>query len=85
MLKINCVLVNGKLVGKTVSDRWNLETIGYGLDKSTTSQAAARRLAGACGCQIVLHKVDTTITPNASKTERSALGNKLARMLKWVA
>lgn len=85
MLKINCVVVGGKLVGKTVSDRWNLDMIGYGLDKSTSSQAAARRLAQALDCSIVVHRADQTIKAHASKLEVSSLGRKLSAMLRWVA
>lgn len=87
MLKINCVLVNGRLVGKSVSDRWNLETIGYGMgdDRNRFSQASARRLASSMGCMIVIHRADQTIKAHASKMEVSALGRKLSKLLAWVA
>jgi len=90
MLKINVVLINGRLVGKTVSDRWNLATIGYNnghdpIKGKAISQAECRRLASACGCSIVLHRAHQTIVPNASKLERASLGQKLSRLLKWVA
>lgn len=84
MLKINVVLVNGRLVGRTVSDRWNLEMIGYLGDKFH-SQTSARKLARELGCMIVVHKVDQTITPRASKIEAGALGRKLSKLLAWVA
>jgi hypothetical protein len=87
MLKINVVLVNGRLIGRTVSDRWNLETIGYGMgdDRNRFSQASARRLASNLGCSIVVHRADQTIASRASKSELAALGRKLARVLSLVA
>jgi hypothetical protein len=90
MLKINVVLVNGKLVGKSVSDRWNLSMIGYNnghdpIKGKAISQAEARRLAKGCDCVIVLHKADQTIKAHASKSEVSSLGRKLSKLLAWVA
>lgn len=87
MLKINCVLVNGRLVGKSISDRWNLETIGYGMGANgkPISVTNARRLAHAVDCQIMVHRADQTIKAHASKMEVSALGRKLSKLLAWVA
>lgn len=90
MLKINCVLINGKLVGKTVSDRWNLASIGYNnghdpIQDKPISQAAARRLANALDCQIVLHKANQSITPKPNRIERESLGRKLIKLFSLAA
>jgi len=85
MLKINCVLVNGKLVGKTVSDRWNLHEIGYRHTEPKHSQASARRMAQALDCQIVVHKANQTITAKPSKLERESLGRKLIKLFSLAA
>lgn len=84
MLKINVVLVNGKLIGKTVSDRWNLQTLGMDQDKPL-SQTSARRLARDMGCQIVLHKVDTLLVTKPTKQERASLGQRLSRFFSLAA
>lgn len=82
MLRINVVVVGGRIIGKTVSDRWNLSTLGI---DAKTSQAAARRLCKALDCTLVVHRADQTISMKASKTEASSLGAKLARLFRYVA
>ena len=84
MLRINCVLVNGKLVGKTVSDRWNLDTITYG-SQEAHSKSGIRALAKMADCCIVVHKADQTITAKPSKLERSALTRKLIKLFTFAA
>lgn len=44
MLTITLVRVGGYLIGRTVSDRWNMETIGCGPIKADRNQSVIKRL-----------------------------------------
>lgn len=47
MLKIELVRINGRLVGRTVSDRWNLWTLGLNYIPYERNQKVVKRLRRA--------------------------------------
>ncbi len=49
MIRIELVRVGYRLVGRTVSDRWNLMTLGIGPIPAEWNQAAVKRLRRALG------------------------------------
>ncbi len=73
MLAINVVMLNGMMVGCTVSDRWNLATLG--LNPTHTASEAWDMLARLGLCQDVTVRVRRTasVTLAPSKAERAAL------------
>jgi hypothetical protein len=79
MLAINVVMVNGAMVGCTVSDRWNLEVLGLNPTHSVTE---AKAKAEALGLTLRVRRT-ATVTVAPSKAERAALTpSLLGRMTK---
>ncbi len=73
MLAVNVVMINGRMIGCTVSDRWNLETAG--LNPTHTASEARAILAGL---DMVLRvRRIASVTTTASKAEKSALTHSL--------
>lgn len=88
MLRINVVLINGQIIGKTVSDRWNLSVLGLAdgkLDGKRATMAGLRRAAKSLDCSIIVHRKATEVARTASKPEREALDARLARLFKLAA
>lgn len=73
MLAINVVMVNGMMVGCTVSDRWNLAALG--LNPTHTPSEAWDMLVRLGMSQDVTVRVRRTasVTTTPSKAERAAL------------
>lgn len=94
MLRINVIIdANGEIIGKTVSDRWNLSVLGLADGKLVdatgkprrATMAGLRRLAKSLDCSIIVHRKATEVARTASKQEREALGARLARLFKLAA
>jgi hypothetical protein len=43
-IKIEIVVVNGRLMGRTFSDRWNLEMLGFGFPTYSRNQGAIKKM-----------------------------------------
>lgn len=75
MIKIQLVRVNGRLKGRTVSDRWNLLMLGIISIADQRNQALLKRLrrryAGEFAFEVVRDASPLSLPSNA---EREALG-----------
>jgi hypothetical protein len=85
MIVIQLVKVQGYLVGRTVSDRWNLESIGMAPMRDDRNQTAVKRLrriltaeygAGAFAVKVVRAE----FTRYAIGAERTELGRHANRL-----
>jgi hypothetical protein len=69
MLAVNVVMINGRMIGCTVSDRWNLEAAGI---PAVCDARRARETMAAMGLVLRIRKTASVVTA-PSKTERAAL------------
>ena len=90
-INVNVVAINGRLVGLTVSDRWNLEAAGMASADVTSkaSMTATRKAMRDLGLVLQVQAGDKAIVAQASKTERASLTKsiigRINRVLKLVA
>lgn len=71
-IKIEVVKVNGKLVGRTFSDRWNLETLGLTEIPVERNQSTIKRLRRQ-NVDLTFSTVKGDMVAELSETETEAM------------
>ncbi len=74
MLRIELVRYRGRLVGRTVSDRWNLWMLGYNYIRDERNQATIKCLRRAFPEFTFTVPRDTSIQTHPTPAECDALG-----------
>lgn len=74
-ITITLVRVNGRLIGKTVSDRWNLRTLGFTYVEDRPNQAELRKLRRKYGVdfRFAMGKKSDSVSLLPTDTEADSL------------